>query len=127
MSTRMMKDATGTALMAAMAGARRSRTKRKAAEREASRVPHRDARRKPPMIRKKEKAMEPQKSDWTARTVRRRKTETGDTRSISCPNTGWPVPRLPARRPPPRDGAGYPLSAFFCFCQDEWLCFVCAF
>ena len=36
MSTRMMKDATGTALMAAMAGARRSRTEsRKAAEREA--------------------------------------------------------------------------------------------
>ncbi|MFR8023129.1 hypothetical protein [Eisenbergiella massiliensis] len=86
MSTRMMKDATGTALMAAMAGARRSRTKRKAAEREASRVPHRDARRKPPMIRKKEKAMEPQKSDWTARTVRRRKTETGIPGSCPVPD-----------------------------------------
>ena len=85
MSISMIKEATGTALTAAMAGASKSLRKEKAPARPASRVPKKAASRKPPMIRKKEKAMDDQKSGRSARSQRRRRTETGDTNSISCP------------------------------------------
>ena len=90
--TSMIKEATGVALMTAMIGAKSSLTGRETEENAASRIPVVEASRNPLMILLKEKSTEIQNSPAELSEEQEnmssssfRTTETGDTRSISCP------------------------------------------
>lgn len=85
MSTRIIKDATGTALTTITAGAKNSRILSNFAESPAARIPAAAARKKPPRIRTREKPMERQNSVSMTSPVSLSKTTTGDTSRISCP------------------------------------------
>lgn len=114
-SISMIKEATGTALTAAMAGASKSLRKEKAPARPASRVPKKAASRKPPIIRKK-------KRQWTTRNqagVLGHKGAAGQKQEILTVSPvqckGWQAPRPPATGLQPRDGCGFVLFVCACF------------
>ena len=126
----MMKDATGTALMAATAGDSSSRTGENRAERAASPAASADAVRKPPKIRPEERASAAQYPGVPASSPRQPSTRRGEGSRRGCPrarlapcqsssqkSTGQSFrftrcPSLPKKGPRAKAAAGPRISRF---------------
>lgn len=90
MSTKITKEATGMDLITPISGAAKSRTGPNREESTPKAVPARQASKKPKVMRQKENRMALQKSQWGMSSKSRSRTETGDTKRISCPNAMAP-------------------------------------